>query len=74
MRRTLTLKQLTHIVTACCRHFACRAFEGFSAGGLDQLPLAERTLPGREGGVTPGQSPGPLGGAFHTAPAAGCRL
>ena len=42
----LTLKQHAHTVPARCPHSACWVFEGFYSGGLDQLPLAERTNPG----------------------------
>lgn len=46
----LTLKQHAHTIPAHCPHSACGAFEGFHSGGLDQLPLAERTNPGWKGG------------------------
>lgn len=45
----LTLKQHAHTIPAHCPHSACGAFEGFHSGGLDQLPLAERTNPGWKG-------------------------
>lgn len=45
----LTLKQHAHTVPAHCPHSACWAFDGFHSGGLDQLPLAERTNPGWKG-------------------------
>ena len=64
--RMPTLEQQAHTVPAHCPHSARWAFEGFRSGGLDQLPLAERTIPGWKGEFHWNKALGHLGSFPHS--------